>query len=98
MEITKELLYELLYEKSNKELMNYIADTTDSKLMHMIAVNYNWDNGMDVPISIIENQYCDLGTALMTFDLAEGYAFLLGDDEELLSKKLIKFLSDVQKN
>lgn len=96
MNITEELLYELLYEKNNKELIAYVADTTDADLLHMIAGNYNWDNGIDVPKSITDNKNCDLATALMIFELADGYTFLLGDTEELPSKKWIKFVSDLK--
>lgn len=92
---TEELLYELLYKKSNKELMDYVKNVTDSDLLHFIAGNYNWDNGFDVPKSIVENKNCDLGTGLMIFSLADGYTFLL-DGEECISKKWIKFVSDLK--
>lgn len=47
----------------------------------MIMVNYNWDDGFYIPKCIIQNRYCDLGTALMIFDYADGYSFLLDNDE-----------------
>lgn len=80
MEI-KKLLEEIKYEKSYEEIKKLIYETNNSVLLHMIAVNYNWDDGFDIPECIIQNKYCDLGTALMIFDFADGYSFLLDNDE-----------------
>ncbi|MDE5620711.1 MAG: DUF4274 domain-containing protein [Ruminococcus sp.] len=81
-EYDTELFYELLYEKSESELVNYIEQTEDSVLLHIIAVNYNWDNGFDIPRSIIDNKYCDVGTALMIFSDADGYGIFFDDEKE----------------
>lgn len=94
--ITKDLLSELLYEKTTDELVSYISNTEDSALLHMIAWNYNWDDGLEVPENILKNKNCDLGTALMIFDLAEGYTFLMGDDGNAFQSEQINFLSDLK--
>ena len=89
-----ELLNELLYEKSTKELADYIKQTEDSRLLHLIAGNYNWDDGFDVPLSIVNNKFCDLGTALMIFSDADGYAMLFDDEPDVCNlKKWTKFVS-----
>ena len=80
MEI-KKLLTEIKYEKSYDEIKKLISETTNPVLLHMIAVNYNWDDGFDIPECIIQNKHCDSGTALMIFDYADGYSFLLDTDE-----------------
>lgn len=80
MEI-KKLLEEIKYEKSYGEIKAVISETTNLVLLHMIAINYNWDDGFDIPECIIQNKYYDLGTALMIFDFADGYSFLLDNDE-----------------
>lgn len=90
-EYDSELFYELLYEKSESELVNYIEQTEDSVLLHIIAVNYNWDNGFDVPRSIIDNKYCDVGTALMIFSDADGYGIFF--DEENFFKEWFDFVT-----
>ena len=75
-----DLLYELLYNKSEKELMLYIKDCTESVMLHFIAANYNWDNGFDIPLEITKNNFCDMGTALMIFEYAEGYMMFYDDN------------------
>lgn len=80
MEI-KKILTEIKYEKSYDEIKSLISETTNPVLLHMIMVNYNWDDGFYIPECIIQNRYCDLGTALMIFDYADGYSFLLDNDK-----------------
>ncbi|MBR1823246.1 MAG: DUF4274 domain-containing protein [Ruminococcus sp.] len=80
MDVTSEMLSDILYEKEIGEITELIGKSDAPTLMHMIAYNYNWDNGLDVPKSIINNPHCDAGTALMIFELAEGYEFLLGEE------------------
>lgn len=96
MHINKDLLSELLYEKTKDEIISYVKNTEDSVLLHMIAGNYNWDDGLEVPENILKNKNCDLGTVLMIFDLAEGYTFLMGDDGNAFQSEQINFLSDLK--
>lgn len=91
----KYLLYRLLYEKTKDEIISCVKNTEDSVLLHMIAANYNWNDGLEVPESILKNKNCDLGTALMIFDLAEGYSFLMGDGD-VLPYELVDFLSNLK--
>ena len=62
-----EYVHKLLYSENKEEVISEIEGISDSKLLHVIAGNYNWDNGFDIPYSIINNNNCDLGTALMIF-------------------------------
>lgn len=77
----------MLYSEDIKETIDKIEDITDSELLHIIAGNYNWDNGFEIPHSIINNENCDLGTALMIFYDAGGYG-ILENREELISPSL----------
>lgn len=95
MNITEELLYELL-EKSNKDLVTCISDITNPYLLHMIAGNYNWDNGFEVPKSITDNINCDSGTALMIFELSDGYTYLFGDKDEFSSDEWENFVCELK--
>lgn len=95
IKITEEYLYDLLYNKSNLELISVIKDITDSKLLHMIMANYNWDDGIEIPKTVIANSFCDLGTALMVFSFFGGYEFLLDDEENAFSESEKDFLSDL---
>lgn len=62
----------------------------------MIMANYNWDNGIKIPKTVIANSFCDLGTALMIFSLFGGYEFLFGNEENVFSESEKDFLSDLQ--
>ena len=73
---TSEILYDLLYESSEEEIVSYISNNTDSKILHYIAYNYNWDNGFDIPQIILDNEKCDLSIALLIFYRADGLSYL----------------------
>ena len=83
----KEYIYKLLYSENTKETIDEIKGITDSELLHIIAGNYNWDNGFEIPYSIINNKKCDLGTALMIFYDDDGYR-VLENREELKNPNL----------
>ncbi|MCM1507267.1 MAG: DUF4274 domain-containing protein [Ruminococcus flavefaciens] len=94
MEI-KRLLTEIKYEKSYDEIKALISEMTNPVLLHMTAVNYNWDDGFDIPECIIQNKHCDLGTALMIFDFADGYSFLF-DNEEITDTDWKNFIEKLK--
>ncbi|WP_195469816.1 DUF4274 domain-containing protein [Clostridium sp. D43t1_170807_H7] len=94
----REYIYKLLYKQNKKDTIDDIKDITDSELLHIIAGNYNWDNGFEIPYSIINNKNCDLGTALMIFYDADGYR-VLENREELKNpnlKQWAKFISEIE--
>lgn len=91
MEI-KKLLEEIKYEKSYDEIKAIISETANPVLLHMIAVNYNWDDGFHIPECIIQNKYCDLGTALMIFDFADGYS----DNDEITNTDWKNFIEKLK--
>lgn len=83
-------------DKSNLE--RKISDINDTIMLHIIADNYNWDDGFSVPKMIIENKYCDFGTALMIFYDADGYTFLNKNNEPSESfNEWFKFVSYLYK-
>ncbi len=97
MIITQELLYSIFHKKDD-DLFDFIATTTDSILLHMIAGNYNWDDGFDLPQRIISNKHCDLGTALMVFELAEGYILFFDKLENNNNNDWYKFVTYLKSN
>ncbi len=97
MLITEELLYSI-FNMEDDELHDLISNTNDSILLHMIAGNYNWDNGFDIPQLIIKNKYCDLGTALMIFELAEGYMLFFDKLESDDNDVWFKFATELKSN
>ena len=94
----KEYVYKLLYSENKKDIKDEIRNITDSELLHIIAENYNWDNGFEIPYNIINNKNCDLGTALMIFYDADGYR-VLENKEELKNSNLkewANFISEIE--
>ena len=60
-----------------------------------ILAEYNWDDGFDVPMKLLNDPNCDLALALEIFYLADGYAYL---DNPVTNPKLEKwsiFISDL---
>lgn len=88
-DLKKEYVYKLLYSENKKDTIDDIKSITDSELLHVIAGNYNWDNGFEIPYNIIKNKNCDLGTALMIFYDADGYR-VLENKEELKNPNITK--------
>ncbi|MBU3174528.1 DUF4274 domain-containing protein [Clostridium estertheticum] len=76
-----EYVYKLLYSENKENTINEIQGISNSELLHVIVGNYNWDNGLEIPYSIVCNKNCDLGTALMIFYYADGYRVLENSDE-----------------
>lgn len=92
----KEYVYKLLYSKNRKDTIDEIKSITDFTLQHIIAGNYNWDNGFEIPYNIINNKNCDLGTALMIFYDADGYR-ALENKEELKNPNLKEWANFISK-
>lgn len=88
------LLKDLLYEEDPNVSLQTLKNVVDSEFLHAYATNYNWDNGLLIPKTIIENPYCDLGTALLIFYNADGYTYLQNTEvNESESNEWIEFLS-----
>lgn len=94
----KEYIYNLIYGEDKENIINTIDGIEDAKLLHIIAGNYNWDNGFEIPKSIINNKYCDLGTALMIFYDADGYRVLESREElnNLNLKQWSSFIIEIE--
>ena len=73
----KKKIQDMLYDKSNEEVLKEIDNIEDSELLYVYAFNYNWDNGFDIPAKIISKKCCDLSTALMIFYKADGIRYLM---------------------
>ena len=82
------LINSLLYEDlEDEEVSDIISGIDDSEVLHLIAINYNWDDGFEIPQMILDNKCCELATALTIFESAEGLNYLedksvFEDDDE----------------
>lgn len=67
----------LLYDCTNDEAQVIISLTEDPEVLYMYAYNYNWDNGFEIPLSILDHKKCNLSIALLIFYRADGASYLL---------------------
>lgn len=75
----------LLYDCTKDEVQTVIRQTENTDILYLYAYNYNWDNGFEIPQLILDNEKCDLSTALLIFFRADGelYLFDKSDNKSL---------------
>ena len=66
----------LLYDADTDEVKRIISQTEDQEILYVYVYNYNWDNGFDIPQTILDNEKCDLSIALLIFYRADGLSYL----------------------
>lgn len=66
----------LLYDTDNDELKRTICEIEEQEILYVYAYNYNWDDGFDIPQTVLDNEKCDLSTALLIFYRADGLSYL----------------------
>ena len=76
------------YGENMQQKIDMVKKLKDKELLHIIASVYNWDDGFEIPIEIIRNKNCDLGTALLLFFLADGIVYLTDKDEVIQSNDI----------
>ncbi|MBR3359095.1 MAG: DUF4274 domain-containing protein [Solobacterium sp.] len=85
----------LLYSESSDTVKKYLSSCKETDTLHIYTYNYNWDNGFDIPRTIINNAHCSLSTALMMFYLADGFRYLTERNELTDSSEWQDFMSDL---
>ena len=55
----------LLYDADTDEVKRIISQTEDQEILYVYAYNYNWDNGFDIPQTVLDNKKCDLSLSLI---------------------------------
>jgi hypothetical protein len=78
-------LEQLLYSDDKTFVVHQLSSIKNPILLHCFALNYNWNNGFDIPKMILSHSNCDLGTGLLLFYQADGYRMLVDSDEVLHS-------------
>ena len=65
----KEKVSYMLEEYENPDLLN---EKSNAYMLDGFILEYNWDDGPEVPYFILNHRNCELGTALKIFYFAEG--------------------------
>lgn len=71
----------LLYDVDNDEVKRAIFQTEDQEILYVYAYNYNWDNGFDIPQTVLDNEKCDLSIALLIFYRSDGLSYLVNKSD-----------------
>lgn len=66
----------LLYNSADDEVKTTVSQTEDREILYVYAYHYNWDDGFEIPQTILDNDKCDLGMALLIFYRADGLRYL----------------------
>ncbi|QCK15581.1 DUF4274 domain-containing protein [Mangrovivirga cuniculi] len=62
-----------------KKWIKSIKESNNPFFLKESAETYNWDDGFELPSIIANHPYCDKGTALTLFWLAEGIVYHKGE-------------------
>ena len=73
---TEKKIQNMLYDMNNEEVLKEMDNIIDPEILYVYSYNYNWSDGFDIPKKIIEKECCDLSTALMIINGADGYRYL----------------------
>ncbi len=73
----------LLYDADTDEVKRIISQTEEQEILYVYAYNYNWDNGFDIPQTVLDNEKCDLSIALLIFYRADGLSYLVDKSDNV---------------
>ncbi len=73
----------LLYDADTDEIKRIISQTEEQEILYVYAYNYNWDNGFDIPQTVLDNEKCDLSIALLIFYRADGLSYLVDKSDNV---------------
>ncbi|TVO77089.1 DUF4274 domain-containing protein [Sedimenticola selenatireducens] len=66
-EIEGKRLRRFLFESEECDFVEYAKSIKSTAELHYFLWNYNCDDGIEAVRSVVENKFCDFGTALMAF-------------------------------
>lgn len=93
-----EKVKEFLYEENKKKITQYLNAYQDDSELYVYVYNYNWDDGLEIPQVILDNENCSLSTSLLIFHLADGMRKFDDDFEKVKSKVWKKFVNKLCKS
>ena len=91
-------LTNILFSEDMAKALEQVQSINSSEQLFILLDNYNWDNGFYLPQAVLDNSYCTKATALLAFDRADGYRFLLEGFGEYSSPAWKAFITSLYKN
>ena len=89
---------DILYAESNAKAVASLKQLQTEEELFVLLDNFNWDNGFEVPKTVLSHSKCSLSVALLAFYRADGIRYLLEGEaafENSLSEEWEGFLKDV---
>ncbi len=80
-EIEKKQIDQIQYQEDIDRIISIAKASSNPCFLQQYASAYNWNDGMELPTAIANNEHCDLGTALTLFWLAGGMSYFLKEVE-----------------
>ena len=65
-------LHALLHNEDIDQVQTELLACKDKDYLNRFAIEYDWNNGFDIPKAILSNPYCSLGTARVLFYQGDG--------------------------
>lgn len=70
----KQLVKDMLHTTEDySKIVEDIKQIRNPLILHYFILNYNWDDGFEIPTAITNNKYCDLGTAILMIDSIDAF-------------------------
>ena len=85
--------FKISHTGETENMKQKISTATDPKILSLFINDHNWDNGFDIPQTVLDNAACDLGIALQIFYLADGYSFLIDKSDDKNNENWYTFVS-----
>ncbi len=85
----------LLYSEDKQMICTELIACADKNILHTFALEYDWNNGFDIPKAILSNPNCSLGTALVLFYQGDGYRYLTEKPETSDLPEWLAFISSL---
>ena len=71
-ELERARVRRLLQNEVDERALGSLRTEISPLVLHLYAMQYNWDDGFGAPTAILANERCDLGTGLLLYFLAGG--------------------------
>lgn len=88
-------LHALLHNENIDQVKTELLGCKDKDYLNGFALEYDWNNGFDIPKAILSNPYCSLGTALVLFYQGDGYRYIKEKPESSDLPEWLTFISSL---
>lgn len=68
--------FDAMYDEWQMKTHRFLKECTDSEQLHLFADLYNWDGGIDDLQLLIQNENCELATALLIYWRAQPQEYI----------------------